>query len=139
MVRVGVLIFSGASSKDKMMNLGRGLGKGLETQGAQVEIIDFTRGREVKLTAFHYIVVGCDVRSLFKGKLPHELSEVLASAGNLLGKKSFAFVPKAFMGAETTLLKLMSAMEKEGMMVQYSEIFARPEEAQACGGRLQLS
>lgn len=138
MVRAAILLFGKSTAQDKLLQMGRALAKGIESQGATVEVFDPKRSREAKLTSFHYVAIGCEVTSWFKGKLPPELAETLSSAGKVLGKRCFGFVPKSFLGSDATLLKLMKAMEHEGMMVQFSEVFSSPDEAQACGAKLKL-
>ena len=138
MIRAAVLYFARPSSLPKLKALAESLAKGMQNQGAQVDVINGIQSRETKLTGYHYIAVGCDVRSLFKGVLPPELAQALASGGIITGKKTFAFVPLAPVGANATLLKLMKALEHEGMLVRYSDLLAKPAEALATGQRLKL-
>jgi len=138
MIRAAVLYFGRPSSLPKLKALAEALSKGMQKQGAQVDVINGVQSRETKLTGYHYVAVGCDVRSLFKGALPPELTQALASGGIITGKKAFAFVPPAFAGASKTLLKLMKALEHEGMLVRYSDLLAKPADALAAGERLKL-
>jgi hypothetical protein len=65
------------------------------------------------------------------------LSKILASASNLAGKKSAAFLRKTgpfFMNK--ALCNLMRAMEKEGMMVNWSEILLSADHAKVMGKRI---
>jgi multimeric flavodoxin WrbA len=136
MIRAAVLYFS-KNPKSLLKAAAEALASGIRAQGAQVDLIDGARTRDFKLTGCHYIAVGCDVRSLFKGTLPAELTPALANGGIVAGKKSFAFVSSA-MGSGKTLLKLMKALEHEGMIVRFSEILTKPEDALALGQRLKL-
>jgi len=138
MIRAAVLYFAKTEKQTSMKALAEALAQGLRKQGAQVDVINGVQSRETKLTGYHYLAVGCDVRSLIKGALPPELAPSLSNGGIVTGKKSFAFVPTALIGANATLLKLMKALEHEGMMVRYSEIFAKPESALAVGESLKL-
>jgi len=138
MIRVAVLYFATAKAQPRLKVLAEALAQGFRNQGAQVEVINGVQAREIKLTGFHYLAVGCDVRSFFKGKLPPELAPALSNSGIITGKKAFAFVSNSVLGASATLLKLMKALEHEGMMVRYSELFAKPDAASALGQKLKL-
>jgi hypothetical protein len=138
MIRAAVLYFGKPASMPKLKALAESLAKGMQKQGAQVDVINGVQSRDTKLTGYHYIAVGCDVRSLIKGALPPELPQALSSGGIIAGKKTFAFVPPALVGASKTLMKLMKALEHEGMLVRYSELLAKPADALAVGQRLKL-
>ena len=137
MIRAAVLHFS-RPARRSLAGLAEALAQGLRKQGAQVDIIDGAKEREIKLTGYHYLAVGCDVRSFIKGVLPPELGPALSHSGIVAGKKTFAFVAAAPFGAGATLLQLMKALEHEGMVVRYSELLAKPEDALALGQRLKL-
>jgi len=136
MIRAAVLYFSKTASSP-LKAIAESLAAAIRGQGAQVDLIDGARTRDFKLTGCHYIAVGCDVRSLLKGTLPPELAPALANGGIVAGKKSFAFVSRGA-GSAKTLLKLMKALEHEGMVVRFSEILTKPEDASALGQRLKL-
>ena len=138
MVRAAVLYFAKPSNQPKLKNLAEALGRGLRKKGAQVDVINGVQARDTKLTGYHYLAVGCDVRSWFKGVLPPELSQALANGGIITGKKTFAFAPSSLVGADATLLKLMKALEHEGMLVRFSDILAKDVDAEALAQRLKL-
>jgi multimeric flavodoxin WrbA len=138
MIRAAVLYFARPAQQARLKALAEALAKGMQKQGAQVDVINAVQTRDTKLTGYHYIAIGCDVRSLFKGVLPTELAPALGNGGIITGKRSFAFVSSAPLGAGSTLTKLMKALEHEGMMLRYSEIFAKPDDAAAVGQRLKL-
>jgi hypothetical protein len=138
MIRAAVLYFSKPAAHRSLAALAQGLAQGLKNQGAHVDVIDGSKEHDIKLTGYHYLAVGCDVRSLIKGVLPAELARTLAHGGIVSGKKTFAFVSAAPFGAGATLLQLMKALEHEGMMVRYSELLAKPADALALGQRLKV-
>ena len=138
MIRAAVLYFAKPSAQAKVQALAEALARGLRDQGAQVDVINGVKVRDTKLTGYHYLAVGADVRSLLKGVLPPELAPALANGGIVTGKRAFAFVAAAPFGANATLLKLMKALEHEGIMLRYSEVLAKPEAAAALGKRLKL-
>ena len=138
MIRAAVLYFSKPSARRSLAGLAEALAQGLKKQGAQVDVIDGIKEREIKLTGYHYLAVGCDVRSILKGVLPPELASALSHSGIVAGKKTFAFVQAAPLGASATLLRLMKALEHEGMVVRYSEVLKKPVDALAIGERLKV-
>ncbi len=138
MIRVAILYFAKPAKLPKLKLLAESLSKGMQKQGAQVDVINGIQARDTKLTGYHYIAVGCDVRSLIKGVLPPELAPALSNGGIITGKKAFAFVLPALIGANSTLLKLMKALEHEGMLLRYSDLLAKSEDALALGQRLKL-
>lgn len=138
MVRAAVLYFAKSSNQPRLKALSEALAKGMRQQGAQVDVVNGTQARDTKLTGYHYIAVGCDVRSLWKGALPPELSGALANGGIITGKKTFAFVLPTVVGSNSTLLKLMKALEHEGMLLRFSDLLAKDTDAEALGKRLKL-
>lgn len=136
MIRAAVLYFP-KNPSSPLKRVADSLAAGLRLQGAQVDLVDGSRTRDFKLTGCHYIAVGTDVRSLFRGGLPPELAPALANGGIVTGKRSFAFVCGGA-GSAKTLMKLMKALEHEGMIVRYSEVLTKPEDASAVGQRLKL-
>jgi len=138
MIRAAVLYFARPGQTSRLKALAEALGRGMQKQGAQVDVINGVQNRDTKLTGYHYIAVGCDVRSLFKGVLPPELAPALGNGGIVTGKKSFAFVAPAPLGSNATLTKLMKALEHEGMLLRFSELLTKPDQAQALGQCLKL-
>lgn len=138
MIRAAIVYFAQPNRQPRLKALAEALARGMQKQGAQVDVINGVQTRDTKLTGYHYIAVGCDVRSIFKGVLPPELAPALANGGIITGKKAFCFVPSAPLGAASTLAKLMRALEHEGMHLRFSDILTKPDEAQALGQRLKL-
>ena len=138
MIRAAVLYFP-KSPASGLKAAAEALAAGMRAQGVQVDVVDGAKVRDFKLTGCHYIAVGCDVRSLFKGTLAPELAPALANGGIVAGKKSFAFVSKGLGSGPGLLMKLMKALEHGGSMtVRFSEILTKPEDAKALGQRLKL-
>lgn len=137
MIRCAVVYFA-SDRKSPLHGLAASLAEGLKSQNVQVELIDAQRSGEVKMTGYHYVAIGCEIVSWFRGKLPQAVSPFLAQAGIITGKKCFAFVPKTLLGASKTLLNLMKAMEAEGMMIRYSEVLTDKEEARQVGAGLKV-
>jgi len=138
MIRAAILVFAKPSRRPKVLAIAEQLALGMREQGAQAEVILAHPGHEVKLTGFHYIAVGCDVRAVWKGTLPTELAPLLSQGGILTGKKAFAFVVPSLLGTSKTLSQLMRALEREGMLLRYSDILSKGEQAKTLGRRLKL-
>jgi len=136
MVRVAVIYFS--KSSKMVPEQAKALAASIEARGAQVDLIDGSKAHDAKLTGHHFLAIGCDVRSVYKGTLPRELKGFLASSGLISGKRSMAWVCSAPFGAPRTLLQLMRAMEGEGMLIRTSEIFAKPEDGTTAGRGLKI-
>ena len=137
-MRIAVVFFP-ASQRNKLLEIAKSLGRGIESQGHQVDLIDGTRDVNTKLTIYEYIAIGTEQLNLFGGRIPPKLSEYLKNAGIVGGKKSFAFVLKRPLGTSKTLRSLMSAMESEGMFLRVSDVLASPEGAEAVGKRLKIA
>jgi hypothetical protein len=112
------------------------LAKGMEAMGHRVEIIDAWTEDGMRLPGFEYIVVVTEPVSFFSAKIPDVVSKILSSTSGIGGKKSAAFVKKGGMRTNKTLSVLMKAMEKEGMMVNWSDILFNPPHAEAMGKRI---
>ena len=136
-MRVAVIFFS-SKNRNKLMNASKGLVRGIESQGHQVDLIDGDKEIGKKLTAYQYVAVGTESLG-FLGKIPGKISKFLSQAGLITGKKSFAFVIKAFFGAQKALLNLMKSMEHEGMYLRFSDIFDNPAHAEVIGKRIHIA
>ncbi|SIP98927.1 hypothetical protein SAMN05920897_102111 [Alkalispirochaeta americana] len=136
-MRVAVVFFAGAK-RNKVRDLAQGVADSLERQGHAVTLIDGDQSRNTKLTVYDYLVLGTSVTSPFRGRIDSRIGEFLSQAGNLLGKKSFAFVVNAPFGAQRGLSRLMDFMEREGLFLRFSEILRSREEADQVVRRLKI-
>lgn len=136
-MRVAVVFVPG-SHRDKLLEIGKALASGIESQGHQVDLIDGGRDVNTKLTIYEYIALGTEVVSLFGGKLPEKATQFLGSSGIVAGKRCFAFVLKKPIGATKGLQRLMKTMESEGMFLKYSDILSSAAEATVIGKRLSI-
>lgn len=136
-MRIAV-VFVPHANRDKLLNVSKGLARGIEQQGHQVDIVDGSRDVNTKLTIYEYICVGTEPISTFGGRIPSRVREFLEGAGILVGKRSFAFVIKRGFSTMKALSRLMKTMEGEGMFLKFSEIFLSPEEATEIGKRLKI-
>ena len=136
-MRVGIVFFSG-NERDKMLSVSKGLVRGIESQGHQVDTIDGEHDVNAKLTIYNYIVLGAVGVGTVGGKIPEKIAHYLSASGMISGKKSFAFVLRKGMRLTKTLRYLMAAMEHEGMFVKFSAILSSQEEAEVIGKRLHI-
>lgn len=137
-MRVAVVVIP-QSKRDKLLEVAKALGSGIEAQGHRVEIIDGSDDLGSKLTIYEYVAIGTEVTSLFGGKVPAHLSAFLKNAGAISGKRAFAFVLKKSIGADKGLQRLMKQMESEGLYLKYSEVLSSPTQATEIGKRLNIN
>lgn len=136
-MRTAIVFFEGRDRK-KILDIAKGLSKGLESQGHQVDIVDGDHDVNTKLTVYQYICVGTSSTSFIGGKVSPVVSTFLAGAGIIAGKRCFAFVAKSGLRTGKTLHTIMKAMECEGMFLKYSDVLSSAEEAEAVGKRLHI-
>ncbi|MDR3342946.1 MAG: hypothetical protein LBT14_09225 [Treponema sp.] len=112
------------------------LQKGMESMGHQVDVIDAWTEDGFRLPGYAYIAVTAEAVSLFGGTMPDALPQILAAGNGLVGKKSAAFLKKTGPFTGKSLVNLMRAMEKEGMLVNWSEIILSLPHAESLGKRI---
>jgi hypothetical protein len=111
------------------------LAKGMEMMGHRVDIVDAWTDDGMRLPGYEYISIAAEPFSLFSAKMPESLSRMLA-AGSISGKKSAAFIKKGGLSTNRALSNLMKTMEKEGMVVNWSDILLNAPHAEAMGKRI---
>jgi hypothetical protein len=108
----------------------------MESMGHRVDLIDAWTGDGFRLPGYEYIAVAAEPVSFFSGKLPEAAAQILSAGSGLAGKKSAAFVKKSGLFTGRALANLMRVMEKEGMMINWSDILLNPPHAEALGKRI---
>ncbi|MBN2353957.1 MAG: hypothetical protein JXD23_15390 [Spirochaetales bacterium] len=131
------VVFFAPRPNSRIIQLAKAVAAGIEKQGHEVGLIDGMNEQNKKLIIYQYIAIGTE-QSTFLGKIHEKIGHFLASQGTVQGKKGFAFVVKRSIGAPRALLRLMSAMEKEGMVVKNSEIIVSISHAQEIGQLLHI-
>jgi len=115
----------------------RALVKGMESMGHRVDVMDAWTEDGFRLPGYEYIAVCAEAVSFWGGKMPDALSKILGSGSGLVGKKSAAFLKKTGpLFINKALSNLMRAMEKEGMLINWSEILFSAPQAEALGKRI---
>ncbi|GHU66280.1 hypothetical protein FACS189447_06830 [Spirochaetia bacterium] len=132
-----IAVVSAPKSRNGVPEYVKSLAKGMESMGHRVDIIDAWTEDGMRLPGYEYIVVCAEAAKAWGGKMPEVLPKVLSAGSGLVGKKSAAFLKKTGPFFITKALwNLMRAMEKEGMMVNWSEIILNPAHAEALGKRI---
>ena len=114
----------------------KALAKGMEMMGHRVDIIDAWSDDGMRLPGYEYIAIAAEAASFFSAKIPEALPKILAAGSGLSGKKSAAFIKKSGLRLNGALANLMKAMEKEGMVVNWSDILLNAPHAEAMGKRI---
>ena len=138
-MRVCVLYAGAGRDSGKLKAIAEALARGVESQGNQVDVYDMALENGKKVSFYDYLIVGTESTAFFGGKIPSAIREFFKNAGTLSGKRCMAFVRKSGLRSQRTLQVLMKVMEGEGMYLRISEVFARPDFAQAPGKRLKVS
>jgi hypothetical protein len=114
------------------------LAKGMEKMGHRVEVLDVWTDENTahKLPGYEYIAIVAEQTALFGGKLPEVLHTMLKGGSGLGGKKSAAFLKKTNPLTGKALSNLMKLMEREGMLVNWSEILLSAPHAEEIGKRV---
>jgi len=112
------------------------LAKGMGSMGHRVDVIDAWTGNGMCLPGYEYIVIVSEPLSFFSAKIPEMLPRFLSMGSGIGGKKSAAFVKKGGLRGGKTLINLMHAMEKEGMIVNWDDILFNAPHAEAMGKRI---
>jgi len=115
----------------------KSLVRGMESMGHRVDVLDAWTEDGYRLPGYEYVAVCAEAVSAWGGKMPDVLQKVLGSGSGLVGKKSAAFLKKTSpFFVNKALSNLMRAMEKEGMLVNWSEILLNAPHAEALGKRV---
>ena len=131
-----IAIVSAPAAKIQPPEYIKSLAKGMEVMGHRVDIIDAWTEDGMKLPAYEYIAVAAEPASVFSGKINEKIPRLLAAGSSVAGKKSAAFVKKSGLFSSRALANLMKAMEKEGMVVNWSDLLLNAAHAQALGKRI---
>jgi|GEM_PF-568888 len=132
-MRVAILVIgAGKNSPDSALSsIAKAFAGGLEAAGERAELVD-PEDNPGRIVAFDYVVIASEAAGAL-GKLPDRLFTVIKQIPGLSGKRSYALLRKSGLRPQTSLSKLMAAMEAEGMCVNDAELVASPESARAAG------
>ena len=131
-----IAVISAPAEKKEPPEYVRSFVKGMQSMGHRVDIVDAWTEDGYKLPGYEYIAVAAEPISIFSGKINTKISKILATGSSLSGKKSAAFVKKSGLSSNRALANLMRAMEKEGMIVNWSDLLLNGPHAEAMGKRI---
>ena len=114
----------------------KSLAKGMSSMGHFVDVVDAWTEDGIRLPGYDYVAVVTETISMFSAKIPDAVTRVLSVGSGLSGKKSAAFLKKGGLRLGKTFSNLMRAMEKEGMVVNWSDILLSAPHAEAMGKRI---
>jgi len=131
-----IAVVSAPAAKKEPPDYTKALVKGMESMGHRVDIIDAWTEDGMKLPGYEYIAVVTEPLSAFSGKIPENISKLLKAGSSVAGKKSAAFVKKTGLFFNRAIANLMKVMEKEGMVVNWSDILFNSPHAEALGKQI---
>ena len=99
-------------------------------------VCGLTDAENLRIAPYEYVAVIVPVQGMFGRKIPPKVSEVLSHVGSAIGKKGCALVIKGGFFSWKTCKALMSAMEKEGIALDYSDVVLNSDHAAYVGKRL---
>lgn len=131
-----IVIVSAPAQRKPAPDYVSALAKGMESMGHRVDVLDAWTEDGFRLPGYEYVVVIAEAVSLFGGKMPEALSKTLSSGSGLVGKKGAAFLKKTGPFTGKAMANVMRAMEKEGMIVNWSDIIFSAPHAESLGKRI---
>ncbi len=138
-MRVCILFFEGQEEHKLLRKISQSLGKGIEKQGHQVDLINGFKDDKGKLFFYDYICIGSIKNGFFSGKIPEKIKSTFKNMGTVSGKRSYAFVVKNGFRSQKALSGLMKFMEGEGMFLKRSDIIKTTFEAEHIGKKLHIA
>jgi len=111
----------------------------IERKGNELKIIKAERGITAgNLLPYEFIFIGCPVLSMFKGKLPSELTDYVKRCTGLERKKTLAFIIPRLIGNDKTLKNLMSLLEGKGsFVIDFKQIRDLEKDSELLASRLK--
>ena len=131
-----IAVISAPAARKAPPDYVRALAQGMSSRGHLVDIIDGWTEDGFRLPGYEYIVIAAEGYSFFSGKVSEAVSRILSAGSGLGGKKSAAFLRKGGLFTGRALGNLMRVMEKEGMVINWSEVLLNAPHAEAMGRRI---
>ena len=131
------LIYSGENKKLELFV--KKMSSVIEKKGNESKVIKAERGIvNCNLLPYEFVLVGCAVSSMFKGRLPSELIGYIKRCTGLERKKTIAFIIPWFMGNDKTLKNLMSLLESKGsFIVDFKQIRDLDKDSELLASRMK--
>ena len=132
-----LIIYFVKNSDKKSMDIVKKLEQTAVSCGHQVDIkTGLTDYEELHLPGYGYIVSVVKPSSFFKARLPEQFAEAFSLGGSSQGKRGAAIIIRKGLASNKVCRMTMRAMEKEGIMLDYSEIISSVEQASYAGKKL---
>jgi menaquinone-dependent protoporphyrinogen IX oxidase len=131
-----IAVVSAPAARKEPPDYVKALAKGMESMGHRVDIIDVWTEDGMKLPGYEYIAVVAEPVSVFSGKIQPNIAKILSAGSSVAGRKSAAFVKKTGLFTNRAIANLMKAMEKEGMVINWSDILFNGPHAEAIGKQI---
>ena len=131
-----IAVVSAPSTRRPPPDYVQALAKGMGSMWHAVDVIDAWTENGMRLPGYDYVAVVTETVSPFSAQVPDVVSKILTAGSGLGGKKSASFVRKGGLRFNKTLATLMRAMEKEGMVVNWSDLLLNAPHAEAMGKRI---
>jgi menaquinone-dependent protoporphyrinogen IX oxidase len=125
------IVYLAPKNREKLESLSKAIAKGLEGGGHSSTIVNALLDTDIRLSSYDFVFFGTEAVSLFTGRVSPKINDFLKKAGQVTGKRSFAFIAKPAFSEQRALQRLMNRMEDEGLKVIDFESFKNPAEAQA--------
>ncbi|MBN2325136.1 MAG: hypothetical protein JXQ30_15510 [Spirochaetes bacterium] len=134
-MRVGILY---SSEKPILKRLSDSLKKGLEKQGAQVQLHPDNADTFSGISTCKLVFVGSFAPSFFKVRTPVRMREALGKSGGLVGRRAVAFTNDRGSRGRKALLSVMADMERQGCIVVDQRTIRSEREAYQFGATVKL-
>ncbi|MCL2599744.1 MAG: hypothetical protein FWD88_00980 [Treponema sp.] len=131
-----IAVVSAPSARRPPPDYVKALAKGMGSMGHAVDVIDAWTEDGIRLPGYDYVAIVTESVSPFSKEIPAVVAKLISLGSGLGGKKSASFVKKGGLRYNRTLSTLMRAMEKEGMVVNWSDILLSAPHAEAMGKRI---
>jgi len=133
------IVYAGKDREDRNLKaISEALARGISSQGHNVDIFNMNVDTDKKLSFYDYVLVGTTATTFWGGRIPDSVRTFLSRAGQVSGKRSFAFVDNKSIRKMKTLSTLMKVMEGEGMYLKLSDVIKSTGYAEALGKRIHV-
>ncbi|MDR3129915.1 MAG: hypothetical protein LBU18_00025 [Treponema sp.] len=131
-----IAIISAAARRNGIPAYVKALAKGMESMGHRADVIDAWTEDGSRLPGYEYIAAVAESISIFSGRMPDAIQKILSSVSGIAGRKGAAFLGKTNPFPGKALANLMRIMEREGIVINWSDIILNASHAEILGKRM---
>ena len=125
------------SRDDNVAEIAQGIKDGAEKNGHNIDVMSTDeRGKVVSFYPYDLVIAGCETLSIFRGKIPGEITNFLKECKRTAGQEAVAFVTPRFFATTKALRQLMGRLEEQGCIVNDFQNFSRYNDAVSYGESL---